>query len=114
MGLAGGVLLIRSWACGELGKEVRERGSEGEGSLPFECVLGEFAEVAVGGEDVEVAGVERRNGDGAAPEDEVLSVFADLTEREDVALAYLIKSEGKFSTCAAMKMIGSNLRLSWF
>lgn len=115
MGLAGRVPLVRPGAVGELGEEVGEGGREGEGALPLEGVLGEAAEVAVGGEDVEVAGVQRGDGDGAAPEDEVLGVFADLAEGEDVALADLVESVGMglVSCKVGDERTGLNLRLCW-
>mgnify|MGYP001381450889 CR=1 FL=1 len=56
--------------------------------------LGEFAQVAVRTENVNVTGMERGDGDGTAPVDEVLGEFADLGWRQGVAglLADLVEA----------------------
>lgn len=92
MGFAGGELLIGFRTVRELGEEVGERRRKGKGPLPFERILGQLGEIAIGGENINVTGVERGNGDGAAPENEVLGIFANLAERENIALADLIEA----------------------
>lgn len=94
MGLAGTKRLEGARRVGQLREEVGQRGREGKGSVPLDCVLGQAGEVAVGGDDVDVPGVQGRDGNRTAPEDEVLGVFADLARREDVALADLVEGHG--------------------
>lgn len=92
MGFAGRIPFVWSWTLRELGKEVGEWRGKWKGALPFKGILREFGEVAVRREDVEVASVERWDGNGTTPEDEVLGILADLAKSEDVALANLIES----------------------
>lgn len=76
---------------GEFGKKVCKWRGQGECLLPLQTGSWKESRVAVGGEDVHVPHVERRDGDGSAPEDEMLREFADLGQRERVALTGLIE-----------------------
>jgi hypothetical protein len=51
------------------------------------------------GDDVDVAGVEGRDGYRAAPEDEVLGVLADLAEGKDVVLCHLMEADCQGRMC---------------
>ena len=92
MGLARAEVLVRSRALGQVAQEVGQGRRHGEEALPFQAVLGQPSRVAVGGDDVDVTSMERRYGNRTAPVDEVLSVFADLTEGENVALCDLVEA----------------------
>jgi len=85
-------VLVRPRRVRQIGEEVGQRRSDGESAGPLLGGAGQDGEFAVGGHDVDVAGVEGRDGDGAAPGDEVVGVFADLAVAEDVALADLVES----------------------
>lgn len=102
MGLARGEPFIRPRALGELGEEVGEGRGKGKCTLPFKCVLGELRVVRIGRPDILVARVEGRDSNGATPEDEVLSILADLSCGENIALAYLMEA------AKLMLALGSN------
>lgn len=76
--------LVSARCGGEAGKEIGQRWCPGEGARPFGSCAGQTGYIAVWGEDVDVAGVEGRYGYCATPVDEVLGVFAYLTQCENV------------------------------
>lgn len=92
---AGAVEFVWTGGDAEFGQEVGEGWGKGELASPLGCSLGELAGIAVWADDIHVPGMERWDGDGAAPEDKVLGKSSHLSWREDVAglLANLI--EGK-------------------
>lgn len=71
--------------------------------MPFDACSWQAAGITVGREDVNVTGVKGRDGDGAAPEDEVLCVLSDLAQGKYVTLADLVETGKRQQPCLRLQ-----------